>query len=62
MKTNDKIIEAVIEQIQLDLANGDTSAIFELLSLLPNESLQNYLPEVNLSAQPDSLSSLFYSK
>jgi hypothetical protein len=46
MLNQDKIIEQVIEQIKLDLANGDTSAIAELLSFLNVYTLQGYLPEV----------------
>lgn len=40
------LIQAVIDQIKLDLANGDETAIEEMLVFLDNEVLQAYLPEV----------------
>jgi hypothetical protein len=44
MKT--KVLDAVLDQIQLDVANGDYSAILEMLQHLPLNILQGYLPEV----------------
>jgi len=40
------LVESVIEQIKVDLANGDTTAIEEMLVFLDDERLRAYLPEV----------------
>jgi len=40
------LVDAVIDQIKLDIANGDVTALEELLVFLDNEVLQSYLPEV----------------
>jgi len=40
------LIQSVIDQIKLDLANNDETAIEEMLAQLDNEVLQAYLPEV----------------
>ena len=42
----DKIIDEVIYQIKMDLFFEDTTALAELLSFIPADKLQNYLPEV----------------
>jgi len=39
------VVDAVIAQIQVDLANDDSTAIVELLARLPREVLLSYLPE-----------------
>ena len=43
------LVERVIEQIKKDLANGDETAIEELLALTPQTLLEQFLPE-----QPDA--------
>ena len=40
------IIDCVIDQIKLDIVNGDITALEELLEYIPIENLQAYLPEV----------------
>jgi hypothetical protein len=40
------VIDAVIEQIKVDLANDDATAIVELLARLDRPTLLAYLPEV----------------
>jgi hypothetical protein len=35
-----------LEQIQKDVAEGDLTAIEELLGFLPIKNLKNYLPEI----------------
>ena len=41
----ESVIDKVIAQIQLDLENGDTTALAEMLCFLPIENLTAYLPE-----------------
>lgn len=41
----EELIDAVIEQIRADLAVEDTSAIYELLSLLEAKPLEHFLKE-----------------
>jgi len=41
----EKLIEAVIEQIKTDIADGDLTAIAEMLERLPEAVLRGYLPE-----------------
>jgi hypothetical protein len=41
------VIDAVIDQIQLDIVNGDLTALEELLKRVPVQVLQSYLPEEN---------------
>jgi hypothetical protein len=41
------LIDEVIDQIKLDIANGDVTALEEMLVFLDNKTLQNYLPEVD---------------
>jgi hypothetical protein len=43
----DELIDKVIAQIEQDFANGDTTALDELLRAVPVENLQAYLPEEN---------------
>lgn len=40
------IIDYVIDQIKLDIENGDITALEELLKHIPIDYLQGYLPEV----------------
>ena len=40
-----ELIDAVIEQIQKDIMDEDTTAIWELLSFIPKENLIEFLPE-----------------
>ena len=52
-----QVIEQVIDQIKLDLANGDMTALEEMLVQLDNSVLQGYLPEVeNLQIELDGIS------
>ena len=39
-----RLVDAVIEEIKVDIANGDVTAIDELLMFLPVERLKGYLP------------------
>ena len=39
------VVNAVIEEMKIDIKNGDWSAIEELLHNIPEESLINYLPK-----------------
>jgi hypothetical protein len=41
----DELWEELIKQIRTDLAGGDCSAIYELLSFLPDDTLSGYLDE-----------------
>ncbi len=45
MSARELLLDAVINQIQIDVAAGDFTAIYEMLLELPNETLLNYLPE-----------------
>lgn len=40
------LIENTIAQIEEDLKNSDTTAIFELLKACPRENLESFLSEV----------------
>lgn len=40
-----KLIDAAIEQIKRDLEAGDSTAIAELLTHVPQRNLQAFLPE-----------------
>lgn len=42
---NEELWERLIENIQYDIDHSDCSALYELLSLLPDGALSNYLPE-----------------
>jgi len=52
------IIDSVIDQIKLDIVNGDITALEELLEYIPIENLQAYLPEVieNIDIEIDDIS------
>jgi len=39
------VIDVVLDEIQNDIANGDLTAIAELLYYVPIEYLKGYLPE-----------------
>ena len=39
-----RLVDAVLEEIKVDIANGDVTAIDELLMFLPIERLKGYLP------------------
>lgn len=45
-KHKQEIIDKVLEQIKIDVAEGDLTAIEELLTFLPIKNLKNYLPEI----------------
>jgi hypothetical protein len=48
MQENNKqiLIDRVIEEIKKDVADGDLTAVDELLKFVPIEYLKNYLPEI----------------
>lgn len=51
------LIDSVIDQIKLDIVNGDMTALEEMLAYLDNAVLQNYLPEVeNMQIEIDDIS------
>jgi hypothetical protein len=39
------LIDAVIEQILKDVEDGDTTAVWALLSFIPKDNLLEFLPE-----------------
>lgn len=41
----EELIDKVIDQIIIDIENGDYTALFELLSNLSDRDLKAYLPE-----------------
>jgi hypothetical protein len=43
--SNEKLIDAVIGQIEKDLAGGETMALAELLDYIPKNCLIGFLPE-----------------
>ena len=45
MDSNQKLIDAVLQQIKKDIVSGDSTAIEELISTLPYDRLLGYLPE-----------------
>lgn len=45
MNDNQKLINAVLEQIKTDIRNGDLTAIEELLLAVPSERLVGFLSE-----------------
>ena len=45
MDNNQKLIDAVLKQIDKDVKTGDVTAIEELISTLPDHRLVGYLPE-----------------
>ena len=44
-KTMENLVLDVINQIEKDLENKDLAPLYELLSLLPKEALENYKKE-----------------
>ncbi len=46
MDSRDRLIDAVLEQIKVDVAAGDLTAIEELIRHLPADILLNFLPEL----------------
>lgn len=47
MDSRERLIEAVLEQIEQDVQVGDFTAIEEMIRHLPADILMNYLPEEN---------------
>jgi|FLMP01.1.fsa_nt_emb hypothetical protein len=47
------IWESAIEQIKIDLATNEESAIYEMLQSVPNEMLRAYVLEANKSSNTD---------
>jgi len=45
-KNKQKLVDKVIEQIKKDIADGDVTAIDELLKFCPVENLRGYLSEI----------------
>jgi hypothetical protein len=45
---NEKLIDAVLNQIKHDLVSGNSQALAELLSFVPEEYLRGYLSEENV--------------
>lgn len=43
--SNEKLIDAVVEQIQIDIASKDLTALAELLNYIPTNCLIGFLPE-----------------
>ena len=57
MSNKRSIIDYVIDQIELDIVNGDITALEELLKHIPTDYLQGYLPEVeNINIEIDDIS------
>jgi hypothetical protein len=51
------LINAVIAQIKVDIADGNYDAIAEMLDYLPNNVLEAYLPEIeNIDIELDDIS------
>ena len=49
---NQELIEAVLAQILADIADGDTTALEELLRACPEQALRGYLPQGDIVAIP----------
>lgn len=47
MTPDQGLIDAAIEQIKIDVADGDLSAIEELLQYVPEQYLQGFLSDIN---------------
>lgn len=45
MDSRDRLIDAVLEQIKVDVESGDMTAIEEMIRYLPADVLMNFLPE-----------------
>jgi len=51
------LIDVVIAQIKVDIADGNYDAIAEMLDYLPNNVLEAYLPEIeNIDIELDDIS------
>ena len=48
MRENQELIDKVLDQMAEDFENKDLTAIEELISTLPTERLEGYLPEADL--------------
>jgi hypothetical protein len=46
MDSRDRLIDAVLEQIKVDVESGDLTAIEEMIRHLPADVLMNFLPEI----------------
>ena len=44
---NGELWAKLFDQIQTDLSDGDYAALYELLCLLPDDALNNYVAERN---------------
>jgi len=42
---NEELWERLLDKINYDIDNCDCFSLYQLLSLLPDEALRNYLPE-----------------
>ena len=52
-----ELMDRVLYQIRRDVEDGEYAAIMELLSFVPTEKLEGYLPEVeNLQIELDDIS------
>jgi hypothetical protein len=45
MNENQELIDAVIEEMKLQIADNDWTVIEELLTFVPTEQLRGFLPE-----------------
>ena len=52
-KTQQKLIDAVLEQIKEDVELGDVTAIEELLTFVDHKWLRGYLPEEDWHNHPE---------
>ncbi len=43
---NEELWEKVFDQIQTDVSDSDCAALYELLCLLPDDALNNYVAEL----------------
>ena len=50
-----KLVDKVINEMKLDIAVGDWTAIDELLKFCPIENLKGYLPEPNIKQIGDTI-------
>jgi len=44
--TRQQLVDLVIEEIKRDVANGDLTAVEELLGFVPPDNLRGYLPDL----------------
>lgn len=47
---NEQLIDAVIEQILIDIQQGDMTAIVEMLNHVPEQVLQGFLSDIGIKA------------